>query len=91
MSSPYPEGRTSAWLKIKLGKDIDAVVGGWTDPRGSREHFGALLLGLYENGELKYIGSVGTEISHSGAKAFVVATPRIEGNDITVRRAALDS
>ena len=60
ISSPYPEGRTSLWQKIKLVQDIDAIVGGWTSPRGSREHFGALLMGLYDEGKLGYIGSVGT-------------------------------
>jgi len=63
VSSPYPVGRTSAWLKIKLDQDIDAVVGGWTDPRGTREYFGALLLGLYKGDKLEYIGSVGSGFS----------------------------
>lgn len=63
ISSPYPAGRTSSWLKIKLDQDVDAVVGGWTDPRGSREYFGALLLGLYEGDKLQYIGSVGSGFS----------------------------
>ena len=62
-SSPYPKGRGQSWLKIKLDQELDAVVGGWTDPRGSREYFGALLLGLYEGGRLKYIGSVGSGFS----------------------------
>ena len=63
MSSPYPSGRSSKWLKIKLEKDLDAVVGGWTDPRGAREYFGALLLGLYEGERLKFIGGVGSGFS----------------------------
>ena len=58
--SVYPSGRTTAWLKFKTEKDVDAVVGGWTDPRGSREYFGALLLGLYDGDELKYIGGIGS-------------------------------
>jgi len=62
-SAPYPAGRTGLWVKIKLDQDIDAVVGGWTDPRGTREYFGALLLGLYEGGKLEYIGSVGSGFS----------------------------
>jgi bifunctional non-homologous end joining protein LigD len=62
-SSPYPKGRGQWWLKIKLDQELDAVVGGWTDPRGSREYFGALLLGLYEGGSLRYIGSVGSGFS----------------------------
>ena len=63
ISGAYPTGRSTAWLKIKLDQELDAVVGGWTDPRGSREYFGALLLGLYDGGELKYIGSAGSGFS----------------------------
>jgi bifunctional non-homologous end joining protein LigD len=59
-ASVYPEKRSSAWLKIKLYQDLDAVVGGWTDPRGSREHFGALLAGLYDGKKLEFIGAVGS-------------------------------
>ena len=59
-SSPYPSGRSSNWQKIKLEKDLDAVVGGWTDPRGAREYFGALLLGLYDGDGLEFIGGVGS-------------------------------
>jgi bifunctional non-homologous end joining protein LigD len=59
-ASVYPEKRSSAWLKIKLYQDLDAVVGGWTDPRGSREHFGALLAGLYDGEKLEFIGAVGS-------------------------------
>jgi len=63
IASSYPKGRTTAWLKFKVDLELDAVVGGWTDPRGAREHFGALLLGLYENEKLKYIGGVGSGFS----------------------------
>jgi bifunctional non-homologous end joining protein LigD len=59
--STYPGKRSSLWLKFKIVQDIDVVIGGWTAPRNSREHFGALLMGLYDaNGSLEYIGSVGT-------------------------------
>ena len=59
--SPYPGKRSSLWLKLKIVRDIDVVIGGWTAPRRSREHFGALLMGLYDaDGNLEYIGSVGT-------------------------------
>ncbi|MGH9688129.1 MAG: DNA ligase D [Candidatus Acidiferrales bacterium] len=61
--SAYPTGRGTDWLKIKLDQELDAVVGGWTDPRGSREYFGALLLGLYHGDALRYIGSVGSGFS----------------------------
>lgn len=58
--SAYPAGRTTAWLKFKIEKEVDGVVGGWTEPRGSREHFGALLLGLYDGEKLKFIGGIGS-------------------------------
>lgn len=61
--SAYPTGRGTDWLKIKLDQELDAVVGGWTEPRGSREYFGALLLGLYQGDNLRYIGSVGSGFS----------------------------
>lgn len=59
-SSVYPSGRTTAWLKFKTDKEVDAVVGGWTEPRGSREYFGALLLGLYDGAKLMFVGGIGS-------------------------------
>ncbi|HWQ00393.1 MAG TPA: DNA ligase D [Vicinamibacterales bacterium] len=59
--APYWSGRRSpAWRKIKLQRRQEFVVGGWTEPRGSRRHLGALLLGVYENGRLRYVGHMGT-------------------------------
>jgi bifunctional non-homologous end joining protein LigD len=58
--SPYPQGRTANWLKFKAVKEVDAVIGGWTDPRGARQYFGSLLVGLYENSLLRFVGGVGT-------------------------------
>ncbi len=60
LDSSYIGGRTSAWLKLKIQKELDAVVVGWTEPRGSRKYFGALVLGLYSGKQLEFIGSVGT-------------------------------
>ncbi len=60
LSSPYIEGRSSEWLKVKAHQEEEFVIGGYTEPEGSREHFGALLLGAYENGKLRFIGKVGT-------------------------------
>lgn len=59
-SSAYSEARSRDWVKFKITREVDAVVGGYTAPRGSREHFGALLLGLYEGKRLRFIGGVGT-------------------------------
>jgi bifunctional non-homologous end joining protein LigD len=60
-NSMYREGvRTRDWLKVKCGRRQEMVIGGFTDPQGSRSGFGALLLGIYEGGKLRYAGKVGT-------------------------------
>jgi len=59
-SSPYIEGRSKKWLKCKVHQEDEFVIGGYTSPGGSREHFGALLLGAYHLGKLYYVGKVGT-------------------------------
>jgi len=56
----YPAGRSAQWVKLKTTSEVDAVVGGFTAPRGGREHFGALLAGLYDGARLRFIGGVGT-------------------------------
>lgn len=58
--APYVERRSRLWLKIKTHHEQEAVIAGWTEPRGSREDFGALLLGVYDRGQLVYVGHVGT-------------------------------
>jgi bifunctional non-homologous end joining protein LigD len=63
-NSPYEAGkRTGAWVKIKLHKEQRFVIGGYTEPEGSRKHFGALLVGFYEGKNLKFAGRVGTGFS----------------------------
>jgi bifunctional non-homologous end joining protein LigD len=60
-ASPYEPGvRSRAWLKIKVRGESEFVIGGYTPPRGSRAEFGALLVGLYDRGKLRYTGKVGT-------------------------------
>ena len=52
-NSRYEAGkRTGAWVKIKLHKEQEFVIGGYTEPEGSRKHFGALLVGFYESKNL---------------------------------------
>jgi bifunctional non-homologous end joining protein LigD len=59
-NSPYIEGkRTRFWLKIKTHLEQDFVIGGFTEPKGGRTGFGALLVGIYKNNQLEYTGSVG--------------------------------
>lgn len=65
LSSPYIEGRSSKWLKVKVHQEEEMVIGGFTKPEGSRAHFGALLLGAYDDGNLRYVGKVGTGFNES--------------------------
>jgi bifunctional non-homologous end joining protein LigD len=58
--SPYQHKRSGDWLKFKCGNQQELVIGGFTSPRGSRVGFGALLVGYYDNGRLRYAGKVGT-------------------------------
>jgi bifunctional non-homologous end joining protein LigD len=58
--SPYTDKRSKDWLKFKCEQGQELVIGGYTAPKGSRTDFGALLLGYYDGGELRYAGKVGT-------------------------------
>lgn len=58
--APYEHRRSPHWLKMKCEASQELVVGGFTDPQGTRIGLGALLVGYYENSELVYAGKVGT-------------------------------
>jgi bifunctional non-homologous end joining protein LigD len=59
--SIYEPGRRSgAWIKIKLQREQEFVIGGFTPPGGTRKYFGAVLVGVYESGKLIFVGKVGT-------------------------------
>jgi len=58
--APYASGRSRDWLKLKCVWEQELVIGGFTEPAGSRTDFGALLVGYYEDGRLRYAGKVGT-------------------------------
>jgi bifunctional non-homologous end joining protein LigD len=58
--SPYEATRGRAWQKVKCALRQEFVIGGYTDPQGSRAGFGALLLGVYDGDALRYCGKVGT-------------------------------
>jgi bifunctional non-homologous end joining protein LigD len=60
--STYQSGRRSpAWRKLKILHEQEFVIGGWTEPRNTRQHFGALLLGVHDaDGDLTYVGHSGT-------------------------------
>ncbi|HEY9363009.1 MAG TPA: DNA ligase D, partial [Chitinophagaceae bacterium] len=60
--------RTKEWLKIKHQLNCEAVIVGYTEPRGGRKHFGALVLAQYDNDELQYIGHTGTGFNQQALK-----------------------
>jgi bifunctional non-homologous end joining protein LigD len=70
VDAPYQPGkRAKSWLKIKLEKEQEFVVGGFTEPRNSREHIGSLLVGFYnDEGEFIYAGHVGGGFSQRSLK-----------------------
>ena len=77
--APYRAGRTKDWLKFKCESGQEFVIGGFTDPRGSRTGFGALLLGYYDSGhELIYAGKVGTGFSRQALDSLHATLARLE-------------
>lgn len=60
VDTAYVPGRHDDWQKIKCVKRQEFVIGGFTDPEGSRVAFGALLLGVYEGRKLRFVGKCGT-------------------------------
>ena len=66
-----PGRRSSDWLKIKARLQQEFVVGGFTAPKGSRKHLGAVVLGAYTNGELRHYGYAGSGFSEKGLKEAV--------------------
>ncbi|WP_426237295.1 DNA ligase D [Pseudomonas sp. TWP3-2] len=70
LGSPYVSRRSGDWIKLKCKHRQEFVIVGYTDPKGARSAFGALLLGLHDrdSGELRYAGKVGTGFSESTLK-----------------------
>jgi bifunctional non-homologous end joining protein LigD len=78
--APYAQGRSKDWLKLKCAWEQEFVIGGFTDPGGSRTDFGALLVGYHEDDLLRYAGKVGTGYSAAtlrdlGARLRGLETP----------------
>jgi bifunctional non-homologous end joining protein LigD len=70
-SKYYPGERTKEWLKIKTGKSQEVIIGGFTRNKGSKKEFSSLLVGLPENGTLKYTGKIGTGFSNKLQKELM--------------------
>jgi bifunctional non-homologous end joining protein LigD len=79
--SYYEERRSQAWLKIKITQTLDGVIGGFTDPEGSRAHFGSIVLGLYDKkGDLIHVGQAGTGFDQATLKETWQALHQRETN-----------
>jgi bifunctional non-homologous end joining protein LigD len=75
----YQEKRSSDWLKIKITQRQECVIGGYTDPEGSRQYLGALVLGLYDRqGRLIHVGQVGTGFDQKGLKEMFARLQPLE-------------
>lgn len=68
--APYSPGRSRDWLKFKCVRDQELVIGGYTEPRGSRVGFGALLVGHHDGRDLVYAGKVGTGFDAASLRAL---------------------
>jgi bifunctional non-homologous end joining protein LigD len=75
--SRYLATRSHDWLKLKCVRAQELVIGGWTAPKGSRQRLGAILVGYYEDGQLRYAGKVGT--------GFDVAALELLGDELEQR------
>jgi bifunctional non-homologous end joining protein LigD len=66
IDSTYVSGRSTSWIKLKCRRRQEFVIGGYSEPAGSRGQFGALLLGVYDtHGKLQYAGRVGSGFDHA--------------------------
>jgi bifunctional non-homologous end joining protein LigD len=92
--SAYLRTRSRDWLKVKCEARQELVIGGWTPPKGARTRFGALLVGYWEDGRLRYAGKVGTGFDRrtldalgDKLEALERDTPPFAGNDALPRAA----
>lgn len=77
----YRSGRGGSWLKSKCYQRQEFVVGGYTDPQGERQRFGALLVGYYEDSEFVYAGRVGTGFDAGDLRDLSARLDQLEQNN----------
>ena len=78
-SSRYEPGvRSKAWLKLKVEHRQEFVIGGWTEPRNTREHIGAILLGYFDEDRFIYVGHTGGGFTRAGLKDMHRRLSRLE-------------
>ncbi|MBD8682898.1 DNA ligase D [Pseudomonas sp. CFBP 13719] len=83
VGSPYVSRRSSDWIKLKCKRRQEFIIVGYTEPKGSRSAFGALLLGLHDadSGELRYAGKVGTGFSEATLRTLLTQLQPLETDD----------
>jgi bifunctional non-homologous end joining protein LigD len=79
--SPYRATRSRDWLKLKCHNEQELVIGGFTAPQGSRTDFGALLVGYFEAGALRYAGKVGTGFGRATLAELGATLRKLESED----------
>jgi bifunctional non-homologous end joining protein LigD len=78
-SSTYDPGvRSKSWLKLKVEHRQEFVIGGWTEPRNTREHIGAILLGYFQGNRFIYVGHTGGGFTREGLKDMHRRLARLE-------------
>ena len=77
-SAPYVHARSRYWLKLKCVAEQEFVIGGFTEPQGKRYGFGALLIGYYDSGKLRYVGKVGTGYSDETLRRLELSLRQLE-------------
>ena len=77
-STYHVNKRSKEWLKIKVTKEQEMVIGGYTEPKGSRTGFGSLLLGYYQDGKFVYSGKVGTGFNEESLKEMYQTLKKLE-------------
>ncbi len=65
----YVEQRSPEWQKVKITQELECLVGGYTEPRRSREYFGSLVLGVYRDAKLVHVGNAGSGFTRASQKA----------------------
>jgi bifunctional non-homologous end joining protein LigD len=78
IDSRYVNQRSPNWLKLKTSKSLDAVVCGWTTPRGTGAPFGSVLLGMFEGKKLRFIGHAGSGFNAENHKKVAVQLKELE-------------
>lgn len=77
-STYHENDRGQSWLKIKTHLRQEVVIGGFTEPRGTRKHLGALIVGVYDHGELQYVGHSGGGIPDDIRRKLRAKLDRLE-------------